>query len=212
MFFVMAIVLSLFYVFLYFIYVNVYVFIYLIYVYVYIVIYILILFLECRSHFWSNLRFLDSGGSAKYSWVIRYSFIYSSFHPLFIHLFIYSLIHSPIWYIFIYRFIFIHIYDIYLFIDLYLSIYDIYLSITSLSPTLFTVSCERHPTITSPVYLFYHLFMPDLQRYPLKICLIKHEVDINLWIQKLIIFNCVFSTNVTYALLLHAGYNRKYQK
>ena len=41
--------------------------------------------------------------------------------------------------------------------------------------------------------------VPDLQRYPWKLCLNKYELDINAYFSEkwLFIFNCGFSTKVT---------------
>ena len=42
----------------------------------------------------------------------------------------------------------------------------------------------------------------DSQRYPLKLCLTKYKLDINVYDLKKNYFNCVFSTKVTCAFLL----------
>ena len=40
--------------------------------------------------------------------------------------------------------------------------------------------------------------MPDSQRYPKKLCLIKNELDINVYnFENCLFFNCGFSTKVT---------------
>ena len=48
--------------------------------------------------------------------------------------------------------------------------------------------------------------LPDSQRDPLKLCLIKHELDINVFVSlNMFVFNCGFSAKVTYAFLVSNG-------